>query len=161
MVALDWIFLAVLLLSLLVGAWRGLVYEVLSLASWVAAFLLAQWLAPAAAQHLPMAGSSETIRHAAGFALVFIVAVFAGSILTWLVSRLFQAAGLRPADRMLGAVFGVLRAAVLILASAVLVGMTPLQGDAWWKESVGAGWAMATVKSLKPSLPQEFARYLP
>ena len=32
MAALDWILLAVLLLSLALGAWRGLVYEVLSLA---------------------------------------------------------------------------------------------------------------------------------
>lgn len=161
MVALDWIFLAMLLLSLAIGAWRGLVYEVLSLATWFAAFLLAQWFAPAAAQYLPMAGSSETIRYAAGFVLVFIAAVFAGSILTWLVSRLFQVAGLRPADRVLGALFGAMRGVVLLLAMAVLVSMTPLQGDAWWTDSVGAHWATGAVKGLKPVLPQEFGRYLP
>ncbi len=161
MVALDWIFLAMLLLSLAIGAWRGLVYEVLSLATWFAAFLLAQWFAPAAAQYLPMAGSSETIRYAAGFVLVFIAAVFAGSILTWLVSRLFQVAGLRPADRVLGAVFGAMRGVVVLLAVAVLVSMTPLQGDAWWTDSVGADWATGAVKGLKPVLPHEFGRYLP
>jgi membrane protein required for colicin V production len=117
MVALDWIFLVLMLLSLAIGAWRGLVYEVLSLATWFAAFLLAQWFAPAAANYLPMAGSSETIRYAAGFVVVFIGAVFAGSILTWLVSRLFQVAGLRPADRVLGAVFGAMRGVVVALAS--------------------------------------------
>ena len=46
---LDWVFLAVLAASLLLGAWRGLVYEVLSVTSWVAAFIVAQWLAPDAA----------------------------------------------------------------------------------------------------------------
>ncbi len=161
MVALDWIFLSILALSLLIGAWRGLVYEVLSLATWVAAFLLAQWFAPAAAHYLPMEGSSETIRYAAGFVLVFIGAVFAGSILTWLISRMFQAAGLRPADRVLGAVFGLMRGVIVLLAVAVLVSMTPLQADAWWTESVGANWATATVKGLKPVLPQEFGRFLP
>ncbi|MEP6970548.1 MAG: CvpA family protein [Betaproteobacteria bacterium] len=161
MVALDWIFLMLLLLSLAIGAWRGLVYEVLSLATWVAAFLLAQWFSPAAANYLPMAGSSETIRYAAGFVLVFIAAVFAGAMLTWLVSRMFQLAGLRPADRVLGAVFGVMRGVVVALAAAVLVSMTPIQGDAWWTESVGAAWATATVKGLKPVLPQQFGRYLP
>ena len=35
MAALDWIFVALLLASMLIGAWRGLVYEVLSLAGWV------------------------------------------------------------------------------------------------------------------------------
>jgi len=161
MVALDWIFLGLLLLSMVMGAWRGLVYEVLSLLSWVAAFFLAQFFAQTVAAHLPMAGSSETIRYAAGFVLVFIAAVFAGSIVTWLISRLFQVAGLRPADRILGAVFGAMRGVVVLLVFAVLVAMTPLQGDAWWTESVGAHWATATVKGLKPVLPQEFGKYLP
>lgn len=37
--ALDWIFVGILTASLLIGAWRGLVFELLSLAGWVAAFL--------------------------------------------------------------------------------------------------------------------------
>ncbi len=161
MVALDWIFLVVLALSLLIGAWRGLVYEVLSLGTWVAAFFLAQWFAPVAAQWLPMAGATETIQYAAGFVVVFIIAMFAGSLVTWLISRLFQVAGLRPADRVLGAIFGALRGVVLMLVAAVLVGMTPMQHDAWWTQSVSGQWASATVKGLKPVLPHEFGRYLP
>ena len=43
MADLDWICLAVLALSLSIGAWRGLVYEVLSVVNWVLAFVLAQW----------------------------------------------------------------------------------------------------------------------
>jgi len=161
MPALDWIFLAMLAVSLLIGAWRGLVYEVLSLATWVAAFYLAQWFAPAAARWLPMAGASETIRHAAGFLVVFVLAVFAGSLLSWLVSRLFQFAGLRPADRVLGAAFGVLRGVVLMLAAALLVRMTPLQQETWWTQSVGAHWASVALKGIEPVLAQDFARYLP
>ena len=38
MTTLDWIFVAVLLGSMLLGAWRGLVYEVLSLLGWIVAF---------------------------------------------------------------------------------------------------------------------------
>ena len=49
----DWILLAVLMASMLVGLWRGLVYEVLSLAGWLAAFILAQWLAADAVAFLP------------------------------------------------------------------------------------------------------------
>lgn len=161
MVALDWIFLAVLAASLLIGAWRGLVYEVLSLGTWVVAFFLAQGFASMAAQWLPMAGATETIQYAAGFVVVFILVMFAGSLLTWLISRLFRVAGLRPADRVLGAAFGVLRGVVLLLAAAVLVGMTPMQHDVWWRQSVGAHWASATAKGLKPVLAQEFGKYLP
>ena len=48
MAALDWVFLTVLAASLLIGAWRGLVFELLSLAGWVVAFFAAQWFADAA-----------------------------------------------------------------------------------------------------------------
>ncbi len=161
MTPLDWIFLGVLLASMLVGAWRGLVYEILSLTVWAGAFVLAQWFAPDLAQRLPMAGATEVIRFAAAFVLVFVAAVFAGSVLTWLVSKLFQAAGLRPADRALGAVFGLMRGMVVLLAAAVLVAMTPLKSEAWWTQSSAAAWVTATVKGLKPVLPQEFGKYLP
>ena len=45
MAAVDLILLLLLLASVLLGLWRGLVYELLSIAGWVAAFLLAQTFA--------------------------------------------------------------------------------------------------------------------
>ncbi|MBP6850780.1 MAG: CvpA family protein [Rhodoferax sp.] len=161
MAILDWAFAGILLLSMLVGAWRGLVYEVLSLAGWVAAFVLAQWFAPQLAAHLPMAGADEVVRYAAAFVLVFIGAVFVGSLLTWLVSKLFQAVGLRPADRALGAVFGLLRGVVVLMALCVMVSLSPLKSQRWWQESASAPWVMAAVTGLKPVLPIEFGRHLP
>jgi membrane protein required for colicin V production len=161
MATLDWVFLAVLGLSLLLGAWRGLVYEVLSVFSWIAAFIVAQWLAPEAANLLPMGGAGEPIRYAAGFVVVFIAVVFAGALLAWLTKKLVEAVGLRPVDRMLGAAFGLLRGAVLLLALAVVVNMTALKSGAWWTESIGAGVATAALKGLKPVLPERFGRYLP
>lgn len=161
MATLDWVFLGVVVLSMVLGAWRGLVVEVLSLFNWAAAFVLAQWLAPDVATRLPMAGASETIRYAAAFGLIFLLAVFAGSILIWLVGKLFQVGALRPADRTLGAVFGVMRGVVLALAAVVIVGMTPLKAESWWTVSTLAGWATTTVRGLKPVLPQEFGKYLP
>jgi membrane protein required for colicin V production len=161
MATLDWVFVAVLALSLLLGAWRGLVYEVLSVFSWIAAFVLAQWLAPDAAAMLPMGGAAEPIRYAAGFVVVFIAVVFAGALLAWLTKKLVEAVGLRPVDRLLGAAFGLLRGAVLLLALAVVVNMTALKSGEWWTESKGAGLSTAALKNLKPVLPERFGQYLP
>ncbi len=161
MPTLDWIFLAVLLISLVVGAWRGLVYEVLSVCTWIAAFVVAQWFAPDAAQWLPMTGSAEAMRYAAGFVLVFIAAVFAGSLMAFLIKKLVAAVGLRPADRLLGAAFGLVRGMVLLLAVTVVVGMTPLHTAQWWQEAAGPRVATVVLSGLKPVLPQEFGKYLP
>jgi membrane protein required for colicin V production len=161
MAVLDWVFAAVLLASLLLGAWRGLIFEVLSLVTWAAAFVLAQWFAPDVAQMLPLSGAGEPVRYAAGFVLAFVAAVFAGGLVAVLVKRLITAAGLAPADRMLGAVFGLVRGVVVLLALAVVIAMTPLKSSAWWLESFGAGVLSAALKGLKPVLPQEFGKYLP
>jgi membrane protein required for colicin V production len=160
MPTLDWIFLAVLVFSLLLGAWRGLVFEMLSVLSWIAAFLLAQWFAPDVARLLPMAGATEAIRYAAGFVLVFVASIFLGGLVAFIAKKLIAAVGLSPADRALGALFGVVRGAVLLLALTVVVGMTPLKTSQVWQESLGAHVASLVLAALKPVLPHEFGRYL-
>ena len=159
--SLDWVFLAVLFVSLLVGAWRGLVVEVLSVVSWLAAFILAQWFAPDVAAKLPMAGAAEPVRYAAGFVLVFVATLFAGALIGFLVSKLLSAVGLGAINRLLGALFGVLRGVLLILAATVVVGMTPWKSSVEWQASTGARWATVALGVLKPVLPQEFGKYLP
>ena len=161
MPVLDWIFVAVLVISLMVGAWRGLVYELLSLVNWIAAFVLAQWLAPDVAHYLPLSNATEVVRYGAGFVVVFVVALFAGGLLAFGVRKLVEAVGLRPVDRVLGAAFGLARGTVVLLALAVAAGMTPVVKSPWWQESTGAGVATVALKGLKPVLPEEFGKYLP
>jgi membrane protein required for colicin V production len=158
---LDWVVLVVLAASVLLGLWRGLVYEVLSVLNWVAAFVLAQWLAPRAAEFMPLGHAGDSIRYAAGFVVVFIAALFAGGLLAWLTKRLVAAVGLAPVDRALGGLFGLVRGTVAVLALAVVVHLTGLRNSAWWTESVTAGVATAALRGLKPVVPERFGTYLP
>lgn len=157
----DWILIALLTASMLVGAWRGLVYEVMSVIGWIAAFLLAQWFAPEVADKLPMQSSGETLRYAAAFVVVFIASVFAAGLLSSLMKKLISAVGLRPVDRILGAVFGVFRGLILLLALSVVVHMTALQESDWWVESKGGAMLITMLKGLRPMLPEKFGAYLP
>jgi membrane protein required for colicin V production len=161
MATLDWIFAAVLLGSMLLGAWRGLVYEVLSLVSWMAAFALAQWLASRVGAMLPFGGLGQALRYAAGFLLVFVVSVFVGGLLAFGASRMLSAVGLRPIDRLLGAMFGMLRGVVLLLATTMVVGLTPWKSATEWRSAKGVQWAGSALAMLQPVLPQEFGKYLP
>ena len=161
MVALDWILLAVLLGSTVLGAWRGLVFEVLSVLGWLAAFFAAQWFAPEVAVRLPMGQATETMRFAAGFVLVFVVVAFVGGLVASLIRRLVQAVGLRPVDRVLGMLFGALRGVILLLATAAVAQLTALNTTAWWEESRGAAIASEALHTVRPLLPEEFAKFLP
>lgn len=161
MAVLDWVVVALLAASVLLGLWRGLVYEVLSVLNWLAAFLLAQWLAPRAAALMPLGRAGESIQYAAGFVVVFIGALFAGGLVAWLTSKLVAAVGLRPVDRLLGGMFGVVRGIVAVLALAVVVQLTGLRSGLWWTESRTAGVATAALRGLKPVVPERFGAYLP
>ena len=161
MTFVDWTLIGILGLSLLIGVWRGLVYEVLSVFVWIAAFVLAQWFAPEVAAKLPMTGSAQSLRYAAGFVLVFVGTAFVAGLITQLIKKLVAAVGLRPVDRTLGAIFGLLRGAILLLAIAVVMNMTALRSQADWKTSQGASMLTELLIKLKPLLPQEFGKYLP
>jgi membrane protein required for colicin V production len=156
----DLAFLGVLALSLLIGAWRGLAYEVLSVLGWAASFYLAQWLAPDVALMLPLQSASEPVRYAAAFVLIFILSVFAAGLLAVLIKKLVEAIGLRPVDRTLGAAFGLVRGVILLLAVTVVINMTAFKNAAWWQESVGAEVMTAALRGLKPVLPEQFGKYL-
>ena len=160
MVVADWAFLGVLAVSLIIGAWRGLVYEVLSVLGWALSFYLAQWFAPDLAGRLPLQGASEPVRYAAAFVLIFVVAVVLAGLLAVLFKKMVEAVGLRPVDRTLGAAFGLVRGVILLLALTVVINMTAFKSSIWWQQSRGAEVLTAALKGLKPVLPEQFAKYL-
>ena len=161
MTFVDWTLLGILGLSFMIGAWRGLVFEVLSVFVWIAAFVLAQWFAPEVAAKLPMAGTAQSLRYAAGFVLVFVGTAFVAGLFVQLIKKMVAAVGLRPVDRTLGAIFGLLRGAILLLAIAVVMNMTALRSQADWQASQGASMLTELLTKLKPLLPQDFGKYLP
>lgn len=161
MPVLDWIFAGVLLLSMLLGGWRGLVYELLSLMGWIAAFWVARWFGPDVAGRLPINGASDLLRDVAGFLLVFVATVMLVALLAVLSKNLLNQVGLRPVDRMLGAAFGLTRGALLLLLATALVLMTAAKDSVIWRESTGARWAVVVLKESQPMLPAHLAQLLP
>jgi membrane protein required for colicin V production len=157
---LDWLGMAVVFISFLIGAWRGLVYEVMAVLGWIAAFIVAQMFASEVGAMLPLTGPNETVRYAGGYAAVFIATLIVASTLTWFASKAIQNIGLRPVDRILGAGFGVARGLLLLMALVIVVQMTPLKNGPWWTQSQGYVALDATLKKLKPVLPPDLGKYI-
>lgn len=162
MVLTDWMLLGALALSMVLGLWRGFVFEVLSLAGWVAAFVGAQWLAADVIDWLPFVkGAPAAVQYAVAFVVVFVLILLAVGVLTWLIKKLIETVGLSPVDRVLGAGFGLVRGVVLLLALTVVVQLTGLSGGEWWQSARGPAWLDITLEGLKPLLPTAFVKYLP
>lgn len=161
MAALDVILAAVLAVSVLLGLWRGLLYEALSLLTWIAAYMVAQRWAGDAAERLPLADWSDPLRYAAGFVVLFVVALFAGGLLAWLVRLTARSVGLRPMDRVLGAAFGAVRGVLILMATALLVQHTPWVDSPVWREAAGPRWLDYGLAAVKGLVPARLAVYFP
>jgi membrane protein required for colicin V production len=160
----NWVDLALfaaVLVSILVGLWRGLVFEVLSLAGWVVAFVAAQLWGDEVARWLPVGTPGSALNHGAGIAATFLGALIVWGIASRLVRMLVRATPLSGVDRALGSVFGLARAAVLGLLVATVVLMTPAARSADWQRSYSGPWLTQCVMGLKPMLPPDVAKHLP
>src|SRR5438046_840257 len=117
--------LGVVALSALVGAVRGLTFEVLSLLGWVAAWFAGLWLGPVLAPHIPVGTPGSPLNVIVAFASAFLVVLVLSGFAARGVSALVGKTVLRPLDRFLGALFGVARALLVLLVLAAVVSFTP------------------------------------
>ena len=117
---LDWVILAIVLVSLLGSFLKGFAREAISLGSVVVGIVLAsQFYSKTAGIFLPVAGSQD-LAALLGFVTIFAGCLVAGALVSSLARKFMGLAQLRWFDRLLGAAFGLIRgwmiAAVLVLA---------------------------------------------
>lgn len=158
MTAFDYAVLTILLASVLLGLWRGVVSELLALAAWVVAFLVARQMAAQVAVWLGAYVAEPGLRLAAAYALVFVGVLIVFAIARMLISLMLKAVGLGLLDRLLGAAFGILRGIVVVLVVVLVAGMTPLPKAEWWRNAVLAPPLETVVIAAKPWLPADAAK---
>ena len=149
---IDAAMLALLLVSVWVGAARGFTFEILSLAGWFAAWFAGLWLGPLLAPHLPVGEAGSTLNRGVAFAGAFLGALVVWSLAARAVASLIGKTPLRPLDRLLGAVFGLVRGALVLLALAAVLAYTPAVRSEAWRGSLGAVWLNAGLQALLPWL---------
>src|SRR5258706_14642283 len=102
---LDYAVFGVCAISLLLGAWRGLVRELISILGWVIAFLAANLLAGPLGPGMPQAIPSPQLRVAAALLAVFAPSLIVTPLPRLLLSKNVKAGGPRGPDRRLGSGF--------------------------------------------------------
>ncbi|HYC69415.1 CvpA family protein [Brevundimonas sp.] len=157
---LDYAVLGVLGISIAWGLWRGIVREVVSLAGFVIAFLAANLFAGPLSEHVPSSVVRPELRVLLAFVAIFFLSLILSSLAALLLSKLVKAVGLGALDRGLGALFGVARAALILLAFALLAGLTSLPREAAWRESISGRYLGQGALALKPWLPPALAERL-
>ena len=133
MTAFDFAVIAIILASLLLGLWRGLIYEVLSFLGWPVAYFLSKYFASSLAPMMPI--TQESMRTAVAYVVIFIAGLIAWSILVFVLTKLIKAIGLGGINMFFGAVFGLLRGAMIVIAVVCLAGLTKIPEQPFWQQA--------------------------
>ncbi|MDR0672440.1 MAG: CvpA family protein [Zoogloeaceae bacterium] len=161
MTGFDYGVLGIVVCSVLLGFWRGVVGEIIALAAWALAFFAARFLGAEVGQGLFLNLIEEAgLRTLAGCAVVFVVTLALMGLARMAISRLIRALGLGLADRFLGFFFGLARAVLIVLALVIAGGMTALPQQTWWAAAKLAPPLEIAALSLRPWLPEAIAQRL-
>lgn len=134
LVAVDYVIVGIVAISALIGLVRGVVREILSLAIWAFAVIVALTFSDRLADALVDRIDGASVRYVAAFAMIFIATLATGAIAQWLVMRLVETTGLTGTDRVIGLLFGGLRGAVLCIVA--VIALRPFVTDEpWWQAS--------------------------
>ena len=134
--AVDWAIIVVLGLSILLSLWRGFVREAVSLAGWIAAFVIANMFVGEMAAFLQQWIANVTGRYVAAYALLFAGMLMVAGIAGKLSAQVVKVTGLTLLDRLLGTVFGFIRGIIIVLVVVyVLRQLAPPQNLLWLDES--------------------------
>ncbi|MCY4263743.1 MAG: CvpA family protein [Gammaproteobacteria bacterium] len=141
----DTAILIVIGISALYGLWRGLVKEILSLVIWVVALVVARLHSGLVADMLSSLIENEIVRSLTAFCLLFLGVLIAGSLLIKLMDTVLTVTGLSLFDKMLGAIFGVARGAVIVLVCLYILNVF-LSENTRWQDSSLIPYGMAMIQ---------------
>jgi membrane protein required for colicin V production len=154
----DYSVLAILVLSILLSVVRGVVREILSLAGWVVAFMVANSFSAGLAPMFPSSIAGESLRLLLAFASLFLSSLLAMGVMTMLISALVKTAGLGFADRFMGSLFGFVRGLLVVLLMVLAAGFTALPQEPFWKKAVLSRPLETAAMLVMPWLPRDLSR---
>ena len=171
---LSWIDIGIaviLLISIAIAIFRGFVKEAISLASWIIAIWLAVTFSNQVALFLPASIDEATfnlgtdgleaskLRVVIAFILIIIGTLIAGALLNYILSQITQTSALRGIDRILGAFFGIVRGAALVVIVILIAALTSFPHSDTWKSSQFLPPFELVARKVIDIMPPEYSKY--
>ncbi len=132
---LDYILLAIALLSLLIGLKRGFVREVMSLLIWVVALVIAVMFTGALAHKMSAYFHPQWIAEFVSFIILLVVVLIVGKIFGGLLTGAVGHVGMGPINHLLGAILGLLRGGIIAALIVFILSHTFWEESKWFKGS--------------------------
>lgn len=148
MTPIDYIIAAIVVISMLFGAIRGFLRESIALLGWLTGLWLAWRYAPSLEPYLGGSLEGTDLQVWVARIIVLLAVVIAAWLIGSLLGFLVQRSGLTLGiDRVLGALFGLVRGAVIVGFGVMLAQAAEMRNEPWWKASkvMPVGEEMASI----------------
>jgi len=155
MTLMDWVLLAVVVLSVVTASLRGFLFEAFSLAGAIVGLMIAAWAYPRFSPWFLPYVKSQPIADFGSFCALFILTCLLFSLAGEIARSAAKSAGLRPVDRVLGGAFGLLRG--LLAACVVALAVATFHPQAM-EGSFGGGYFLVGARVLAWITPAEVRR---
>ncbi len=151
---------AIVVISLFIGLFRGFIREVLSLFSWISALWVAYKFALVGALYLQPYINQPPLRIVAAFAAIFVVALIVISIFSYLIYRVLSVTGISGVDRSLGTLFGLIRGVVIIAVFILAATFMDFVSQPWWQNSLLIGYFNPVTDFIQSLLPADIVEFV-
>jgi membrane protein required for colicin V production len=132
----DYVVIAAVVLSAIVGAIRGFLREAIALAAWLVALFVAWHFSDMIEPHLGGLLAASYVRPWAARVIIVALILLLGAGLGAIMGHYVRLSIFSGVDRFLGFLFGAARGLVLIGVFVILGQLLKLDGEMWWRHSM-------------------------
>lgn len=163
---LDWVLIGIVIASTAAAAVKGFMRELISLATLVAALVIAALGYASAAAWFEDLTKSHTVALGAGFLALFLGTMLVGGAVSVATKKLIQTAGLQTFDRFMGGAFGLVRGVLIDCVLLMVMLSFAIKADAVQQSTlapfVSAGARVIVLvmpRGLKDQFAEGFGRF--
>ncbi len=132
----DYVVIAAVVLSAIVGAIRGFLREAIALGAWLVALFVAWHFSDMIEPHLGGLLAASYVRPWAARVIIVALILLLGAGLGAIIGHYVRLSIFSGIDRFLGFLFGAVRGLVLIGVFVILGQLLKLDGEMWWRHSM-------------------------
>ncbi len=158
MITVDYIILAIIIVSAVMGLVRGLLREAIAVITWFLAIILAWAFGAQLEPHLGGVLVGSPLRIWAARAIIFVGILLLGGAISVIASHYVRVSMFAGMDKFLGLVFGIIRGIVIVGAFTIAVQALRMDEDAAWKRSKLLPYAAGVADALRGMVGEKLER---
>jgi len=158
MIAVDYIILAIIIISAVMGVVRGLLRESIAVITWFLAIVLAWTLADNLEPHLGGVLAGSPLRIWAARTIIFVGVLLLGGAVATVLGHYVRVSMFAGMDRFLGGLFGLVRGVVIVGAFTIAVQALRMDEDPSWQRSRLLPYASGVADALRGVVGENLER---